>query len=412
MAKRPAPPKAGLTRRQASRAQREARLQRFIWVGTGAIATIVLGLLIFAVVNELYLKPARAVATVGDEKITVAGFQERVKFDYYRLTGGAPIEQTGLDPTFFAQQVLDTMVDEIVIENRAAEMGIEVSDEEVQEQLQLAFGYDAGQPEPTPTAFPTSRTPTGEPTVTPTFVYTLTPSPTPTLEPGVTPSPTATPSPTPSGTLTPTPTRTPAPTPEPMTEEEFQTSYSDYIQGMSEATEIPEQRVAEMWNEAFRISLLRGKLIDALGFETDETKTLVHAAHILVETEEEARAALERIRAGEDFAVVAAEVSTDTTNAYKGGDLGWFGRGQMVEPFEEAAFSLEPGEVSEPVETSFGWHIIKVFDRTEVPTTFSEREQQRQQAFRDKVDEWRDEVGVELSDIWPQYVPELPTAAF
>jgi peptidyl-prolyl cis-trans isomerase C len=84
----------------------------------------------------------------------------------------------------------------------------------------------------------------------------------------------------------------------------------------------------------------------------------IHARHILVPTEEEAKAALARIKAGEDFAKVATEVSKDPSG--DGGDLGWFTKDRMVPEFSEAAFKLKEGEVSEPVKTQFGWHIIKV----------------------------------------------------
>jgi peptidyl-prolyl cis-trans isomerase C len=89
----------------------------------------------------------------------------------------------------------------------------------------------------------------------------------------------------------------------------------------------------------------------------------VRARHILVETEAEAKAALDRVRKGEDFAKVAAELSKDPGSGKEGGDLGWFEKGRMVPEFAEAAFKLEKGQVSEPVKSQFGFHVIKLEDR-------------------------------------------------
>lgn len=91
-----------------------------------------------------------------------------------------------------------------------------------------------------------------------------------------------------------------------------------------------------------------------------------NAAHILVETEEEALAVISRIDAGEDFAELARELSTDFGSGANGGDLGWFGTGVMVPPFEEAVLSLEEGEISAPVETQFGWHVVTLNETREV----------------------------------------------
>ena len=92
----------------------------------------------------------------------------------------------------------------------------------------------------------------------------------------------------------------------------------------------------------------------------------VHARHILVPTEEEAKAALARVKGGEDFAKVADEVSKDTGS--KGGDLGFFTKDKMVAEFADAAFKIAPGSISDPVKTQFGWHIIKVEEKR--PVTF------------------------------------------
>ncbi|TYP59949.1 peptidylprolyl isomerase [Thermosediminibacter litoriperuensis] len=86
----------------------------------------------------------------------------------------------------------------------------------------------------------------------------------------------------------------------------------------------------------------------------------VRARHILVEDEEKANEIIAKLKSGEDFAELAKQYSTDTATKEKGGDLGFFGSGDMVKEFEEAAFSLKVGEISSPVKTQYGYHIIKV----------------------------------------------------
>jgi len=86
----------------------------------------------------------------------------------------------------------------------------------------------------------------------------------------------------------------------------------------------------------------------------------VKASHILVETEEKANEIKKKLAEGQDFAQLAKENSTDTQNKDKGGDLGFFGSGDMVKEFEDTAFALKVGEISAPVKTEFGYHIIKV----------------------------------------------------
>ena len=86
----------------------------------------------------------------------------------------------------------------------------------------------------------------------------------------------------------------------------------------------------------------------------------IKCSHILVKKQSEAIAILERLKKGESFTTLAKELSIDKGSAKRGGDLGLFGRGMMVKPFEEAAFKLKKGEISsEPIKTEFGYHIIK-----------------------------------------------------
>ncbi len=91
-----------------------------------------------------------------------------------------------------------------------------------------------------------------------------------------------------------------------------------------------------------------------------------NASHILVETEEEAQAIIETLNGGADFAELAKEKSTGPSGP-NGGELGWFGLGQMVEPFEAAVVGMEVGAISAPVNTQFGWHVLKLNDKRDKP---------------------------------------------
>lgn len=90
------------------------------------------------------------------------------------------------------------------------------------------------------------------------------------------------------------------------------------------------------------------------------------AQHILVQTEDEAKAIVEELKAGADFTELAKQKSTGPSGP-AGGDLGWQGKGRLVKPFEDAMTALEPGEISEPVQTQFGWHVIKLNEVREKP---------------------------------------------
>ncbi len=129
-------------------------------------------------------------------------------------------------------------------------------------------------------------------------------------------------------------------------------------------------------------SLLAGQAIEDVSLEavTDEAIAAIYesrfgaaepepefdASHILVETEEEAIAIIARLESGADFATTAQEVSTGPSGP-SGGALGWFGMGMMVPEFEAAVVDMEIGAISAPVQTQFGWHVIKLNDTREKP---------------------------------------------
>lgn len=113
----------------------------------------------------------------------------------------------------------------------------------------------------------------------------------------------------------------------------------------------------------------------------------IHAEHILVNTEDEAKAIIAELDKGGDFASIAKAKSTDTGSGQAGGDLGWFGKGAMVKPFEDAAFALDAGKYTEtPVKSDFGWHIIKVLEKRKEPAP----------TLADRHDAIRDELAHEV----------------
>ncbi len=129
-----------------------------------------------------------------------------------------------------------------------------------------------------------------------------------------------------------------------------------------------------------------------------------NAAHILVETEDEAVEIVDELEQGADFASLARERSTGPSGP-NGGELGWFGPGMMVPEFEDAVAALEPGEVSEPVQTQFGWHVIRLNDeREQEPPEFDAvrdelAEQIRRQVIDNTIAEATEAAEIELEDL-------------
>jgi peptidyl-prolyl cis-trans isomerase C len=120
----------------------------------------------------------------------------------------------------------------------------------------------------------------------------------------------------------------------------------------------------------------------------------VRARHILVENEPDAQAALKRVKAGEDFAKVANEMSKDPGS--KGGELGWFTKERMVPEFADAAFKMQPGQISDPVKSQFGWHIIQLEERRQ--KQFPGLDQVRDQVTRYVVQKSQSELILKLRE--------------
>jgi parvulin-like peptidyl-prolyl isomerase len=120
----------------------------------------------------------------------------------------------------------------------------------------------------------------------------------------------------------------------------------------------------EDFREEIRFQLLALAIFERVTGSVPTTAEQVHARHILVQKEEEAQAILTRLQAGEDFAALARERSRDENTKEAGGDLGFFPRGLLISPeVEEAAFALQPGQISGVVRSQFGYHVVQVLEK-------------------------------------------------
>ena len=147
------------------------------------------------------------------------------------------------------------------------------------------------------------------------------------------------------------------------------------------------------FRDRIRESLIIDELVAAHGGPTEAEQ--VHAQHILVADEETAKKVLEELKAGKTFEELATTYSTDTGTKDSGGDLGWFPKGAMVAAFEEVAFSLPIGQVSDPVKSDYGYHIIKVLGKEVRPLDATALETSQQQTFGVWFQEQKDKAKVE-----------------
>ena len=164
----------------------------------------------------------------------------------------------------------------------------------------------------------------------------------------------------------------------------------------------------DFFKNQLRYELLQSKVEEILIANIARTADMVWARHILVETEEEAQAALDRINNGEEWGAVCAEVSTDTSNASNAGDLGWFTEGTMVQAFNDAAFSQEVGTISDPVQTDYGWHLIQVIGHEERPLTSSQYDTAVQTAYQTWLNGYSEQLDINLDGYNVDMVPTDP----
>lgn len=436
-----------LTRKQQRVRAKDRERDRKITLAVAGVFSAVLLIILIGILAEFVFKPNSAVASVGDSNITVRDFRKRVLYEqnslenqYIQLQqleqqfGGQgfftsqinQIQATLSSPFSLGVSVLDDMIEEAIIADEAESRGITVTDEEVEAALREEVAAAEGAvtvPQATETAAAAAElTATAE---------SWTPTPTATIDA--------------TGAITATATAVPTPEPPPtrpvLADETYQTGLDTLSENLQSFN-----MTLDDYQDLVRARLLREKVSEVIGEERVETtEEQVNARHILLReitptpeptavpegqptpeptatatplpegfptpqptpgprSLDEARALAEELRQrvldGEDFGDLAAEYSDDLSNAASGGDLGWFGRGMMVPEFEEVAFSLPVDEVSEPVETQFGIHLIQVLDRDDARVKDEGTVQQEQsQAIFDWLQEQLVADEIERGDI-------------
>jgi peptidyl-prolyl cis-trans isomerase D len=418
MDKRSSTPKV-VTKKHIARLEREQRQIRLIrGIAIGGLILVV-GLIVYGYLQMNVLSKQQAVALVNGVKITSGQFQERVRLErvslYNQLNQYTYFQQAfGMDTTQQQQSiqaqldstetmgdnVLNAMIDEVLIRQKAKERGITVSSTDVDKFIQEAYGfYKDGTPVPsaTPTelAYPTlsaEQLTLYPPTLTPTIAPTSTPDASVTA----TATAPALPSPTPVPEL-------PTASPTPFTLEGFQGQFQKTVDefknyGISEQT----------LRSVYEVQVLRKKLMEDQEKDVTATESQVLARHILVDTEADAKAVELLLSQGVDFAEVARKYSKDTGSGQNGGELGWAPASNYVAEFADAVSTLPIGQISEPVKSQFGYHIIQVVAREELPLSADQLDQKKQTAFDEWLKSIHDSSDITINDIWKTLVPTEP----
>jgi len=428
-------PTAPLRRRRISRREREARRHRQLRWGmiiAGALVLLVLGV---GAANEYVLKPRHVVAAVDGTEIrrrdywkvrVVDLFQQASQFSQFaQFSQGDQVQQyqqaaanarAQVDDVWGSTDVdattLNRMVEDQLYVQNLDELDLSVTDQDIDDYIARQFepaNAPIFTPTPTPTYVPAraaAATQTAQAAESATAAATASAraaAPVPTSAtlpgpPGLGATATAaagtdsggtpaagvgTPEGSPvAGSPTVSPTQEGTPNPE--------EARATAAAGFEEYRDVvfDEARISrgeyERW--VVRPAVARQKIQDALNSQVPQTAEQVHAAHILVDTQDLANQTYQELQApGASFEQAARDRSTDESTAGNGGDLGWFARGAMVDQFEAVAFAQPPGTISEPFETEFGWHIVKVYEYAQDRALTDEQIRSLQQ---DRVADW------------------------
>lgn len=407
------------------REEKQSALIRNIALGIVIVVILLIG---YGVLDQTVLQKQRAVASVNGEKISVAQFQGRVRLERENLINQylqygqmgeiyqmdltsqmQPIEARLAQPLTIGSDTITTMTNELIYKQEAANYGIEVTEAEVEKEIQAFLDYyPDGTPSPAPTSTPDTF---ATATLSPEQLALVTLTPTPTEAPTSTPAADGEDAEEESADAPPgvdpdavPPTAAPLPTGTPYTQEGYAKNYAETLPlyeefGVSEAD----------FRFLFESRLYYTKLYDEITKDTPREDEYVWARHILVDDAALAAIVRERLLEGEDFGTVAQEASIDPSAATNNGDLGWFNKGMMVEPFSDAAFDLEIGEISDVVETSFGFHIIQLLGRESRPLDEASYQQARDEIFQKWLADTRENYNIEIfDDVWQSVAPTDP----
>ena len=407
--------------------EKEERQKLIIIIATIIILVIVFGLIVYGVVDRYVLKPRTTVLQLESKTIYADEFEQRIRYERFRTINDIYqliefVQSLGGTPDIFAyfeqqimlsvnklqqsfligQEMLQAQSDDLIIVVEAEKMGIEVNESQVEDEIRQLFGYF---PDGTPTLVPTGE-PIPTSTLTSQQLTLVPPTTTPEIEAdeNQTALPTNTPQIEESPTGEPDPTATPILKPTEFTLEIYQEAYNNYIDVLSN-----EGIKEETFRDRVKMFLIRIEILDEITKDLPNSQEQVWVRHILVEDQETANEVAGQLADGSDFSELAATYSLDDINKDSGGDLGWFARGAMVQAFEEAAFALEVGEISEPIETDFGWHIIQALSKEQKSIDEAAIEQARNTAFNDWLTERRSEYQPEINDKWESFIPSEPT---
>ncbi|CAN5758565.1 peptidylprolyl isomerase [soil metagenome] len=431
-------------KRRVSRKERDDRRTRFLYISLTVLGVLAITLLSASALDEYFLKPRKVLATVEGDDITrrdywkyqshsllnqAIEYQQFAQFfegqqqqQYIALSQQAMAQlDTVWGSTSVDETTLSRMIDDKVIVQSIGSLGLSIESGEVDEYVDEQFADPAApisSPTPTQTFIPERAewaTQTAEAQVVPASpeagggspIPVEDASPVPVASP-VTGSPAASGSPDSSGSpvvaASPVASATSTVGPEDAraTSQANQENYSDDFLADSHMSMGDYKRlVAEP-------SLARDKVNAHFAAELGQSAEQVHARHILIGTQELAAQIYDQLQTNPElFPDFAQESSIDDGTAVNGGDLGWFPRGIMVVQFEDVAFGLSPGDIAEPFQTEFGWHIIQVLDRDSDRALTDTQITQSSQAM---VDRWlqAQRQTLEISaDIEPTPTPSL-----